>query len=401
MIQDQRSQGRSAVLREIRRAGDIARVDLARRTGLSQATVTAITAELLRSGLIAEDQPGQRQPLSRRGRPRVGLHIRGEAFLVAGVKAAGGRISVALLDFAGRDRGAHDCATPAVLSPGDFAAAVLAAVAEAAVLNGHEASDVRGIGIGITGFVDAPHGLVHWSAALDQRNVDLRAVFAAQTDMPVFIDNDANLVALAELYFGHGRGVEDFLVVTVESGVGFGMVLGGQVYRGTRGCGAEFGHAKVALDGALCRCGQQGCLEAYVGDYAVLREAAGLPGLEGQPDPDRAMAALMAAAGAGVAGAAEVLSRAGRVFAMGLANLVNIFDPQLIILSGERQHLDHLYSDAVLGQVAGLIVKVDVPPPDIVVHRWGDRMWAQGAAAYAIEALEAQALVDLGVANAS
>ncbi len=99
---------------------------------------------------------------------------------------------------------------------------------------------------------------------------------------------------MAELYFGEGKGIEDFLVVTVEAGVGLGIVLGGRIYRGTRGCGAEFGHMKVQIDGALCRCGQRGCLEAYVADYALLREAALRPGTQQQPPPARAAATARA-----------------------------------------------------------------------------------------------------------
>src|SRR5690606_19716487 len=90
---------------------------------------------------------------------------------------------------------------------------------------------------------------------------------------PVLIDNDANMVTLAELWFGAGRALNDFAVVTIEHGVGMGLVLNHRLYRGAMGQGMEIGHTKVQLDGALCRCGQRGCLEAYVADYALVREA--------------------------------------------------------------------------------------------------------------------------------
>ncbi|MCB1336606.1 MAG: ROK family protein, partial [Maritimibacter sp.] len=130
---------------------------------------------------------------------------------------------------------------------------------------------------------------------------------------------------------------------------------------------------------------QRGCLEAYVADYALLREAAvTLPGLIGDTPEDR-LDALFAAARAGEKTAQSILERASRMFAMGLANLVNIFDPGLIIVSGERMSHDFLYSDEVIEMMKSLVVQVDAPPPEVRIHKWGDMMWAKGAAAYAME----------------
>ncbi|MEM8553374.1 MAG: ROK family transcriptional regulator [Pseudomonadota bacterium] len=394
MIRDQRSQGRHAILRELRRRGPVARVDLADSTGMSQATVTAITAELLRAGLIEEKQTEKPSGGDvRRGRPRVGLQVRGEARLVAGVKIADRTISAALVDFAGRlVAEARRPLSAREQSSEDLCADILATVRRAAEDQALPMADVAALGVAIAGIVDADHGLVHWSPALNSRNQPLRDHLSDAASIPVFIDNDANLVAMAELFFGEGRGCDDFLVVTVESGVGLGIVLGGRVYRGTRGCGAEFGHMKVQIDGALCRCGQRGCLEAYVADYALLREAALSPGHQSSGEPLRDVSALLERTKSGDPIAASILERAGRIFAMGLANLVNIFDPQLIILAGEMTQVDYLYSEKVIGMVTGQVVQVDSPPPRVVVHRWDDLMWARGAAAYAIEGLEALAL---------
>ncbi|WP_172328277.1 ROK family transcriptional regulator [Mangrovicoccus sp. HB161399] len=396
MIRDQRSQGRHAILGEIRRAGSIARVDLARRTGLSQATVTAITAELMAAGLIEESAALVATGDARRGRPRVGLQIRGAAHLVAGAKVADRTISAAVADFTGQVLGeAALPLTAQVQAPADLARDVAAAVEAAARAAGHGMAEVSGIGAALAGIVDAEAGVARWSPALDARNAPFRAALEEASGLPSFIDNDANLVAMAELYFGEGKGIDDFLVVTVESGVGLGIVLGGRIYRGTRGCGAEFGHTKVQIDGALCRCGQRGCLEAYIADYALLREAALRPGQRaGEPQAD--MEALLAQARAGEPMAASIVARAERIFAMGLANLVNIFDPQLIILSGELAQHDYLYDEKVIAMVAGQTVQVGGPPPEIRVHRWDDLMWARGAAAYAIEGLAARALAGLG-----
>jgi predicted NBD/HSP70 family sugar kinase len=141
----------------------------------------------------------------------------------------------------------------------------------------------------------------------------------------------------------------------------------------------------VQLDGALCRCGQRGCLEAYVADYALLREAATTTDFNDQATAQEKLQSLVEAARGGDQTAQMIFERAGRMFAMGLANIVNIFDPQLIILSGERMQFDYLYADEVLDSIRKSIVQIDADPPEVRIHKWGDLMWAMGAAAYAID----------------
>lgn len=385
----QKEDSRLILLRAISQEGRIPRIDLAERTGISRATVTTITADLLRDGLI-EEVPRDDGVASPRGRPRVDLKIAGSAHLVAGVKVSGTRISLVLMDFEGTQLADHE--TP--LGAGRHSPAALAgfigdAVSTLAAKVGHATADISGVGVGLAGTIDAGAGAVHWSPSLNARNVDFASLLTAQIGVPTYLDNDANLVAMAEKAFGLGRGRSDFIVVTLEAGVGMGIILGGDIYRGTRGCGAEFGHTKVQLEGALCRCGQRGCLEAYVAEYALLREADTALG----PDTSVAsqIARLLDAADAGDSAAASIVARAGRMFAMGLANIVNIFDPELIILAGEQMQFDYLYSDAVMTEMRKSIVQVDAAPPEVVIHKWGNLMWARGAAAYALEFVQDRA----------
>jgi transcriptional regulator of PTS gene len=388
-----RGGGRRQILDTIRTAGAIARIDIAARTGVSPATVTALTSELMTAGLIQEVAPDDDTSTNPRGRPRVALKLRGAAHLVAGLKVAGGTTTVCILDFAGDSVGSYQAAFPARSLQAARMVDYLAETLEAACrANGLTSSDLSGVGLGIAGIVDAPRGFVYWSPTLSQRNIDLRAMMAEKLPLPIFMDNDANLVAKAEQLFGMGRGISDFIVVTIEHGVGMGIVIDNRVYRGTRGCGAEFGHTKVRLDGALCRCGQRGCLEAYVADYALLREAGINPVPLDDDDPTTRLNALFAAAKAGDRTAMSIFQRAGRMFAMGLANLVNIFDPKLIILSGERMQFDFLYADEVLDSIKTSVVQIDAPLPEVRIHKWGDLMWAKGAAAYAMEGVAQLAL---------
>lgn len=384
-------------MKQIRSAGRIPRIELADRTGISRATVTTITAELLQNGLIEEVARPESDFGARRGRPRIDLKIRGAAHLVAGVKISHRQLSLVLLDFEGTQLATLETQmdSPAQ-SPTALADTIAAAVRTLARSADTNLSRISGVGIGIAGIVQATEGFVYWSPSLTQRNVELGRILAHSLQRPVFLDNDANLVALAEKSFGLGQSHSDFIVVTLESGVGMGLVIGGALYRGTRGCGAEFGHTKVHLDGALCRCGQRGCLEAYVADYALLREAMTVPGDDPTAAPAARIESLLAAARRGEATAKSIIDRAGRMFALGLANLVNIFDPELIILAGEQMQFDHLYADEVIAAISASIVQIDKAPPDVVIHKWGNLMWARGAAAYALDNVSEQALLSLG-----
>lgn len=399
MAGQQRTHGRRTLLAAIRKASPIARIDLSEATGISRATVTTVTAELLRAGLIAE--VADESDKSGRGRPRVDLKIDGTAHFIAGVKVANRSFSLVLIDFEGQQLAETEFPlAQSVFEPDGLAAALQRGLGALMGSVGKVVSDLSGVGIGLAGIVDVHHGLVHWSPSLSKRNVHLQAKIEDTLGVPVFLDNDANLVAMAEKQFGVGRTAKDFIVVTIESGVGMGIVINNEIYRGTRGCGAEFGHTKVQLDGALCRCGQRGCLEAYVADYALLREAQLLDTNISDHSSDQQIENLLKKAQDGDALASNIVNRAGRMFAMGLANIVNIFDPELIILAGERMQFDHLYAEEVLDSIKSSIVQVDQSPPEVMIHKWDDLMWAKGAAGYALEGVEETAIEAVSMQDA-
>ncbi len=390
---DARATARLRVLNCIRDAGEASRTDIAAALRLSPATVTFVTSGLMSGALIEEVANQETGETARRGRPRVALRLARGVHHVAGIKIARDAVSVLIVDFDGTDvaKGEFPLAK-SQMEPRELVETVRSCVARVCseVPGGIEA--LAGISIGLAGQVDANTRFVHWSSSLTRRNVDLGSLLDAELPCASFVENDANLVAKAEHLFGEARGLTNFLVVTVEYGVGLGIVLDGKLHRGERGCGAEFGHTKVVLDGAQCQCGQAGCLEAYVGSYALLRDAKGI-----LKDPkDATVMALVAAAERGNAEAKCVLDRAGQIFGMGLANLINLFDPERIILSGDRQRIAHLHSDAVMSQVRRSVISVDAPLPEIRVHHWGDEMWARGAAALGIERVSALKVRDLG-----
>ncbi|MBI1217004.1 MAG: ROK family protein [Rhodobacteraceae bacterium] len=386
---------RQQVFERVRAAGLIARVKVAKDLGVSPASVTTSTSELIEAGLI-EEVFLPRDPETGRGRPAVSLGVRASAHHVAGMRLSDREHTAVVADFAGRmiasdtiprRPGAMDLQTLL-----DASETLLDRVCAKA---GIARETLSAVGLGVPGFVDRDGGLVLWSPVLSERASPLGAAAAARFGLPVHVDNDANLVTLAELWFGAGRKLSDFAVVTIEHGVGMGFVLNHRIYRGAQGLGMELGHTKVQLDGALCRCGQRGCLEAYIADYALAREAT--TALNWTHKESQSIGVLLESlydhAKAGNTAARSIFRRAGRYLAVGLANVVNLFDPELIILSGERMRYDYLYAADTLSEMEALMLNTGRPAPRIEIHAWGDLLWAHGAAALALSAVTESLLV--------
>ncbi len=385
---------RQQVFERVRSAGLIARVQVAKDLGVSPASVTTITSELIEAGLI-EEVAAPREGESGRGRPAVALGVRAEAHLVAGMKLSDREHTAVIVDFAGR-LVANDTIPrrPGAMDLGSLLDAGEALLDRVCAKAGIARSGLSAVGMGVPGFVDRTEGMVLWSPVLLERPVPLAATATARFGLQVHIDNDANMVTLAELWFGAGRALSDFAVVTIEHGVGMGFVINHRIYRGSRGLGMELGHTKVQLDGALCRCGQRGCLEAYIADYALAREAT--TALNWTHKDSHSVGVLLESlydhAKAGNTAARSIFRRAGRYLAVGLSNVVNLFDPELIILSGERMRYDYLYAADTLAEMEALMLDTGRPAPRIEIHAWGDLLWAHGAAALALSAVTEAAL---------
>ncbi|WP_225027171.1 ROK family transcriptional regulator [Xinfangfangia pollutisoli] len=381
---------RQQVFERVRAAGLIPRVTLARQLNVSPATVTTITQELIEAGLIEEVAPPRDAESPGRGRPAVALGVRAPAHHVAGMKLSDREHTAVVVDFAG-NLVADDVIPrrPGPMTLAELLDAVETLLARVCAKAGLDRAQLSAVGIGVPGFVDVAEGMVFWSSVLTERAVPLAAAAGARLGLPVAIDNDANLVALAELWFGAGRSLSDFAVVTIEHGLGMGFVMNHRIYRGAQRLGMELGHTKVQLDGALCRCGQRGCLEAYVADYALAREASTALNWghkDGQPI-NILLESLYDHAKAGNATAKSIFRRAGRYLAVGLSNVINLFDPELIILSGERMRYDYLYAAETLAEMDNLVIDTGRPRPPIEIHAWGDLLWAHGAAALALSAV--------------
>ncbi len=386
-----RELNRLHVLDRIRRFEPISRTEIVEQSGLSRGTVSAIVGDLLADELVHEAPSDPRENASR-GRPRILLQMNPNAAFVVGVKISMHQLSITVTNLRADPLAALILPIRSKRLGADAVADILDDGVRAAVAKANlQLSDIRGVGIGLPGFIDASAGISHWSPILGSQPVAFARMMQQRLGPPVVIQNDANLVALAERWFGHGQDVDDFVVVTLEAGVGMGLYLGGELRPGVHGLGSEFGHTKVALEGGPpCRCGQSGCLEAFVGVHAILREAARFIDLPPEPDEmevDRQMHKVAELARSGNASLRGVFDAAGGVLGLGIANLINLLDPAKVIIAGAAIQAMDLFSPALQQAVAHHTHRGVSGRCEIVIREWGDDVWARGAASLVLEGL--------------
>ncbi|MCA0457490.1 MAG: ROK family transcriptional regulator [Chloroflexi bacterium] len=370
-----RVQNRALVLNSIRQHGSISRVDVSRHTGLSVGAVTALTRELVDSGLIYEKQEGD----SRGGRPPILLALQPEGAYVVGAKLTEDHITFALTNLDADVIGRLTLENPGI-EPEAVAQRVADGIHRLVAESRIQRSRLLGVGIGMAGIVDAETGVCHTSPILGWSNVPFADMVEQRTILPVYLDNDVNTLTLVEKLYGAGVGSNHFLTITVGRGIGLGIVVNGQLYRGMGGAG-EFGHTVIDPHGYTCDCGKRGCLETFVGDPWLLRRAA---------EHDRhfnTIDELFHAAQSGDSVVLDLVRQAGATLGYGIAMLVNVLNPQLLIFSGEGMRYGDLllepmrqglYANAMSTLSAGL--KMHVEP-------LGDDAWARGAASLVLQEL--------------
>jgi predicted NBD/HSP70 family sugar kinase len=340
-VDSTRSVNRDRLLRLLRIHGQMARIDLARLVGLSPATVSAIAAELLQNGLVREvegDDEGEGAAGNRgRGRPKVMIDLVANTACIIAVKLSINEIQVALGDFSG---GVSETETLPIDTRSISAAELVRVMGDtiADFQTRHTAGHgpCLGIGVAVQGLVRGAETLV-WSPALVARDVNIVRPLVARFQLPVVMMNDANSIASAVRNRARYQSVDNLAVVMLGAGVGMGLVLGGHLYDGSTGAAAEFGHTKFQIDGPLCMCGKRGCVESYVSDYALHRDARtmfGLPAVNVQHPSEEEMRAICDLADGGDERARTLFEQAGRVLGYGIGNLIALVSPDLVLVTG-------------------------------------------------------------------
>ncbi|WP_166354720.1 ROK family transcriptional regulator [Phytoactinopolyspora limicola] len=360
---------RSAVLAVLGASGPLSRSRIAQVLDLSPATVTQVTKDLIARGMITEVT----QAPSRGGRPAVLLGLVGSAGRALGAKVAADHVAAVEARLDGQVMRSWEWPFDATAVDAiDQLIDILLPLTEPG--EGH--APLLGIGIGVPGAVDdQATGIVN-APTLGWQNLPLGSRLQAALPVPVLVENDVNTLAVTERLYGRGREHRDFLVVTIGRGIGAGLVVDGSVYRGSTGGAGEFGHLPVSPEGPRCSCGNRGCLEAIIGQDALLRRARE----EGVLGPDATAAHLLGAADGGDNTARSLLADAGAVLGRAVSGLVNVMDPEVVVVLGEgTRGWSHWRSGFEPHLRAHLLPARRAV--SVAVETWDDSSWALGGAA--------------------
>ncbi|MCX4528664.1 MULTISPECIES: ROK family transcriptional regulator [unclassified Streptomyces] len=311
------------VVRAVRLAGSLTQAEIARATGLSAATVSNIVRELKEAGTVEVTDT------SAGGRRARSVSLSGDAGIVIGVDFGHTHLRVAVGNLAHQvlAEESEPLDVDASWVEGFDRAEALVGRLIAGIGVGRE--KVIGVGLGVPGPIDVESGTLGSTAILPGwAGINPRQELSQRLGVPVYVDNDANLGALGELVWGSGRGVKDLAYIKVASGVGAGLVINGQIYRGPGGTAGEIGHITLDESGPVCRCGNRGCLETFAAARYVL------PLLQGSHGPELTMERVVELAREGDPGCRRVIADVGRHVGSGVASLCNLLNPSRVVLGG-------------------------------------------------------------------
>ncbi|OBF21206.1 ROK family protein [Mycobacterium sp. ACS4331] len=366
------------------------RSELRHATGLSRTAVAARVAALSDRGLVIEHEEGP----STGGRPPTLLRFNADAGVVAAVAIGRSRTQLAITDLAGRVRAHAEVDLDGAPGPDEVMRDLVTRLEVLLTETGHEAAEVRGVGVSLPGTVDLAAG-----ASLDSPvmsgwdGVALAPYFSGLTSAPVVTDNDANAMALAEWRGGH-RDVEDLLLLKLSTGLGAGIIAGGVLQRGAVGAAGEFGHNKVpAAQGVLCRCGDTGCLEAIAGGWQMVRT------LQHQGHAVHHVRDVVQLAHRGEPEARRLLRDSGRHIGEAIAAAVNLLNPAVLVIGGDMTGAYDILVAGLRETLYGNATALATRTLQVVPASLGDRSAAQGSAVLVLDRILSVDAVDAALSD--
>lgn len=385
-----RAINRFLVMDAIRRSGTISRVEISERTELSPTTVSAITAALLEDGLIVPRQVAP-APDQVRGRPRIMLELNPAAASVCGAKLAPNKITIAVTNFQADVLGTVSIPIRVDRQP----ASVILDLVEDGVRScieatGLQVEDINSLCLGVPGIVERASGICRYSPIFSERDLKLGVDLQKRLKVPTTVDSDVNLITLAEQWFGHGRDLSDFLVVSIEHTIGLGIIHGGELFRGANGLSPDLGDLIVSPNGSIGNGSLPGRLSGIASTTAILSAAADLA--RGTPQEKllrgtRGIDHAVSLAKAGDGRIAEIFEEAGRALGIAIANLITLFAPPKVILAGSALQAGELLLAPLRDAVQAATPETISGVTEIVVHESSDDTWARGAAALTLRDL--------------
>ena len=370
---------------------EMSRAELARRTGLSRSTVSAIVSELLTTGLIAETRAG----VSSGGRRPIILEFQDESAFIVGIELGATHVSCVLTDLHCNVRASWSAPAPVRDEPPVALEKMTLAVRAVLEAAGVSVYQVLGLGVAVPSPVDSNHpGELLPLVAPKWEGYNIATHLEDRFGRPVFVDNDANLGALAELWWGAGCTAGDLAFIKVATGIGAGLIVNGRIFRGNSGIAGEIGHTSIDTNGPRCVCGLDGCLTTFIGTQALLERADAELRAAGsdRPAPTK-IDDLVTAALDGDPMSVELIRYAGNTLGVGIANMLNLLNPKTVVLGGGIARAGNIVVDAVHETISGLSLPASISNTEIkttALNEWGI---ALGAATLALEtALETPSL---------
>jgi glucokinase-like ROK family protein len=336
-----RERNLSSVLRLVHSQSPISRAQLAIATGLNKSTVSSLIDELITQNFVHETGINS----GAAGRPATWLEINPRAGLIIGVELGVDFVTVAVTDLLGNILWRHKEDADPAEGQNKMIDQTLLIVKEAMFANKKKGGRFLGIGLSTPGTVDLKEGVLIFAPNLHWRNVPFRKFFSDYTKLNAYIENDANAATIAEHLFGTARECRDFLFVFAGVGIGSGLFLNGNLYRGKNGYAGEIGHSPIMAEPSptVCHCGNRGCWETYANQYSIIQRVQArlevkrssiIPKLMADQNAILSIPLIKQAADLGDAEAIESFTEAGHAMGKGFAGLINIFNPEKIILGG-------------------------------------------------------------------
>ena len=380
----------SSVMRHIHREGSLSRAQLAQRTHLNKATISSLVEELIELRLIHESG----MDTSGFGRPATMLDLNPEAGYIIGVEIGVGFISIILTNFTGKILWRRFEELNSILNQEEITRRIFQFLDEGREIARKDGKRLLGTGLALPGMVDVDQGVMIFSPNLQWRDVPLRQIFSDHSGLPVFVDNDANAAALGEHLFGAARQEQHFLFILAGVGVGGGLFLNGELYRGARGLAGEIGHTSLYVEQTRpCRCGNRGCWENFANQSSLYERIRSrldvgrrslITGiLEKQLSPLN-LSIINQAAEAGDREVLEAISETGAALGLGVANLINIFNPEMVIIGGSLSIVGKYMLPAVEEVIEERTLEVMCRPIKILVSAFGSDASVMGAVALVV-----------------
>lgn len=383
-------QNQSLILSIIKEHGPISRVAIARGTGLTKSAITKVMRNLIDIGLVEEVGIDDTSV----GRKPIMLKLTTDRYFVVGVGIRRMEVSVGIADLHGN----IIVKKKVLLKKNDDQKRILKKliklIYETIKDSGLEREKLIGIGIGSPGPLYAHSGVILSPPNFPGwHNVPLKQLIEKEFKIPVFIDNDANTAALGEKWFGAGQGVDNFIYLLLGEGVGAGIVINREIYRGVDGIAGEVGHTSISLRGKRCECGNYGCLENFISYSAIISRARQLISsgrrtmlskMLGEKLEEMKMVVIRKAAQGGDKMALQLIKEIARPLGIGIANLVNLFNTKTIIIGGQLVYAGEILLEPVRKIVEKRAYAAATHNVRIIATQLGEEVYVVGAVALAL-----------------